>query len=503
MTNDEVMRLLAAVEVAVPVERWVVDGIHVWPLFRAQVMFDNFALVGRKTPDRPAAPPSRLARLRARFGPQLSRVGTNLRGVARASFRDRAANDRLRPVDALLYSDGVSFVKLEGKYYDRFCDPIRERLAARGKSSLMVTPLGVAPHPRHTPSVFVQPRLDAAYLRGLAGNSLPHRPVELPGWDDAIRIAREAAPKAVLPAPIQLARAAGYVSAYEAAHERILARTRPQVVFIVSYYGNEAMALIRACRRRGIPTVDVQHGVISDTHWAYARWSRLPAGGFDLLPKYFWVWSESEAALIRAWADRSAGAHAPVVAGNLFLSAWRDGAEPFMTTIAERVTAIQHRAPAHLRHVLYTTNGFETPAQLGVLRDAITRSADRLFWWIRLHPAQLGARPLVEQALATAKGGYRIDDAAAIPLYGVLRHMALHVTEMSSVVIEAAQFGVPSVLLSPREAVHFREQIDQGWASVLEEGDDLADAVIRRLDTVGRSAAGTAEGRDPLDVILS
>jgi hypothetical protein len=503
MTNEEIVHLLRLVEADVSVEKWVVDGVHVWPLFRAQLTLDNFFMYRRATATRArtngASGRSRLlSRLRVE---PLQNVARSAVSYARARVEDRVANDRLHKVDALLYSDGVSFLRLEGKYFERFCDPIRERLARQGRSSLMLTPLGRYHHPRCAPSVFVQPRLDVAQLKGaLVGRLHRRRDYELPGFQDAIRIARAAFPNVVVRAEAHLGRAAEYIAAYQAVHERVLDRTHPRAVFIVSYYGNEAMALIRACRRRGIATVDVQHGTINDAHWAYAHWSRVPAGGFDLLPRWFWVWGESEAEAIRSWSARTNGAHAPVVGGNLFLRAWNDGTLPVAVAIDARVDALMAQVPAGLSQVLYTVNGFETEVELGTIREAISRSKGRLFWWVRLHPAAPHAKDVVERALGAAEGGYRVE-GGEIPLYALLRRMDVHVTEASSTVIEASELGVPTILLAREESVMYQNLIDQGWARVLGVGEDLAAAAVNRVGTRGRDP-GTVTGPDPLDVVF-
>ncbi|MFC7041691.1 hypothetical protein [Halonotius sp. GCM10025705] len=51
-------------------------------------------------------------------------------------------------------------------------------------------------------------------------------------------------------------------------YERLLNRIDPSVVVVVIAYGNET--LIEACNRNGIPTVELQHGVIHDHHYGYS-----------------------------------------------------------------------------------------------------------------------------------------------------------------------------------------------------------------------------------------
>jgi len=51
-------------------------------------------------------------------------------------------------------------------------------------------------------------------------------------------------------------------------YERLLERTDPELVVVVVAYGRET--LIEACKRRGVPVVELQHGVIYDYHYGYS-----------------------------------------------------------------------------------------------------------------------------------------------------------------------------------------------------------------------------------------
>ncbi len=51
-------------------------------------------------------------------------------------------------------------------------------------------------------------------------------------------------------------------------YERLLERIDPKVVVVVVSYGNET--LIEACKRKGVPVVELQHGVIYDSHYGYS-----------------------------------------------------------------------------------------------------------------------------------------------------------------------------------------------------------------------------------------
>jgi hypothetical protein len=70
-------------------------------------------------------------------------------------------------------------------------------------------------------------------------------------------------------------------------YRRLLDRIDPSVVVVVVSYGKET--LIEACRERSIPLVELQHGVIHESHLAYSfRGKREKI----LFPDYLLVWGD-------------------------------------------------------------------------------------------------------------------------------------------------------------------------------------------------------------------
>jgi sugar phosphate isomerase/epimerase len=82
--------------------------------------------------------------------------------------------------------------------------------------------------------------------------------------------------------------------------------------------------------------------------------------------------------------------------------------------------------------------------------DLIRESPSAWRWWLRLHPCRLHEREEIRSVL-TERGLHNVllDQATDLPLYALLRHMDVHLTEWSSVLLEAESFGVPSVVTHP------------------------------------------------------
>jgi len=77
----------------------------------------------------------------------------------------------------------------------------------------------------------------------------------------------------------------------------ILKNVRPQAVLIRCGYGRFPMALSQACRERGIPSIELQHGLITAYLPAYRR--STPTTNRDCVPEYLLAQGEIYANMVR------------------------------------------------------------------------------------------------------------------------------------------------------------------------------------------------------------
>jgi hypothetical protein len=426
MTPTEIRDVLGAIEDALPVATWHVDGVPVWPVFRIWFVFNNDEFAQRAA-SRPTS--------------MLANIGRAAGRYANAAIRDFAHREHNATGDVVFFTHTTCRVfQVDGRWYDQFCEPIAELLDQRGHRSVFLehAPRNEYRIPRSRSSELVQPALSAiAIASGLAASSrvLPGEP-ELAAYfakhHPDLRIDFAAVRKRVLA-----------VRPYTRYFANKLARIRPKLAFVVNYYDLPAMAFVLACRELGIPSVDIQHGVQGDLHLAYSHWRNVPPTGYALLPTMFWCWTAADAATIREWSAPVERWHRPLVAGNLVLAKFMHDDDALVRIFDRDVEA--KLGAVNVLITLRPRGGLPP-----LMRAAIEAAPPSWTWWIRLHPAMLDERPAIEAAAATL-GGRRvvIDEATRLPLYALLRHMNVHVTEISSTVLEADQFGVPSVLCHP------------------------------------------------------
>ncbi len=474
--NRDFMDLLGEVEGRFPVDDWTVDSLRVWPIARMHLYYGFFE--HQYFANRPVrAGIVRLADL-----PRLGRrIGKSAWRYVQCSLTDgRRTHHRNSPHDVMFLNYNTYMTPLNGLWYSRVCDPFVEQLSERGISSFMLTGGYEYSTPRFTTSRFIQPHLVIHRLLGMAARSRrQHRPATLPELEERVKRSGLFGPSFALTAPVEHhARQIMGIARY---FRRVLADVRPKVVFVTCWYGTESMACVLACRELGIPTIDIQHGS-QDFHVAYDRWTRVPAEGFELLPNLFWTWSESEASNIRRWAG-ARRIHQPIVGGNLFLDRWVAGNDETVRSYDRLLTRLKGAARDKVQ-ILYTLNGSTKDEVRTIVDivDATNRSGLDSHFWIRLHPIALDQRALICRTLeAHGLRNVDVENGTRLPLYAILRHMDVHITEFSSVVIESQAFGVPSVT-GEQGVIWFPSQVESGWAVMARSIPEWVSGIRLQLD---------------------
>lgn len=248
---DDVRRAFFGLEAELGLFAQTAGGCRAWDYLRVEV-FDQviaeLGLLGEKH-----APPDRRLRAYLREAP----------GIARSVGR---RNPFLcRPVDVLVLGHPRRRLERDGTWWDAYTDPL---LAALGERTLLVErPF----HNRH-----LQPARTAriAHLDALALAAAALRRVQRAPFADAEgavfdQVARALRSELGATVPVlamarqKLALRQSQLPLWRA----LLRHLRPRVVVLVVGYGNEIP--IEACQSLGIPTVELQHGVISRQNLGY------------------------------------------------------------------------------------------------------------------------------------------------------------------------------------------------------------------------------------------
>ncbi len=490
MNAEQVIDLVNRIERELPVSAWRIDDVQLWPLIRgclAFVEFDESTGAGWHR------------------GGRLRRIGRRLRAFARVLgpvAADLARGDApTLAARAVIVTDGVATARIDGVLDDVVGDPLRELLAEAGLSTATWYVTHACPQPRRTRGSLVQWRLDLAQALAVPFRLARARRTALPRYDDFLRIVRDAG---LPPESVSLDRMALLAARVAAMSRRAaawLGAASPAIVFVNCYYSLEGAAIVLACRRLGIASVDVQHGFQGDRHVAYGRWTDVPSGGYDLLPDRFWCWSQAEADAIDAWRTGHTRRHAPFVGGNPWLAMWRDDELPVVAA-ADRALDAWLPAEASLTVLVTLQWGMADDAFLEPVLGLVAAADPAWTWILRLHPAMREryadiARRLAARGLARV----RLDDSTRFALPTQLRRTDVHLTHSSSATLEAASLGVPTAVAVPESVGCFPELARSGRVVHVDcAAVAPALAALEALATSGRAQA-LAQAPDSLAVL--
>lgn len=236
---------------------------------------------------------------------------------------------------------------------------------------------------------------------------------------------------------------------------RILDKVKPKLVIGIQ----PDVSLCRASKKLKLSVYDFQHGVIALDHWWYGQKLRYEIDKWDL-PSGFLCWDEDSKDALAQWAP-SRGVSVAVVGHpwfQRFLVA--DEKDLLVKTTFKDAQLFDNGLPNILvslqwgLHIHYYKDSAFNKVMCQALETTIKNNSERYNWLLRLHPVQLRGKEAqhCEDYLTRNFGNLpnvEWKKTSLLPLPVVLKQSDLHITDMSTVVIEAAWLGVPSALLNP------------------------------------------------------
>jgi len=500
----DIMELINEAESKFPVEEWTIGNVHIWPLVRFDIFFQ---LLPQTVNTKSEKSNREILRLGRRPLWLLKNLFTFLYAICVNLFRHQDAQEG---ADAVFLSDGSSCTWLNGAWYENFCDPFISGLRGKNMSSFLLTPTYQYFLPRHTKASFILPDLAYIMLKNrFFGNNAPVYAENIRDFDKFLDFLKKKRISLELPDLKQIRAKVSFIKECSSFYKKILKRLDPRFGFRPCYYGVQGMAFNLACHECGVLSVDIQHGFQVNEHVAYGSWSKVPVSGYELLPAIFWCWSENEASFINQWSRNIAGKHKPIAGGNLLLQIWKEGKEDFVSFFDQKIAEVKENHK-NCVHILFTLNT-ETETEIKQLTSLIRTVNERrlpYYFWIRVHPCRLSQKAKFKRILSVFKeGNIELEKTTGFPLHALLRNIDVHITEFSSTVIEAVDFGVPSVVIHPTGAKIFKDQLASGWAQEAYDTEEIIASIqaqAGKREQLIRSRAVTQESKtDGLDTLLN
>lgn len=216
----------------------------------------------------------------------------------------------------------------------------------------------------------------------------------------------------------------------------ILSHWRPRLLYINCYYGRMLLPAIIAAKTMGILTVEQQHGVISKNHVAYLVPQDL---GSDVRPPLcdkMVVWGDQALRLL-------------VASGHYRLDQLTVCGFPRLDAIYRALpprnqTLSRLGIPTGARTVLYTSNPIVRDLYGPILDSLVDNNEPTVYWIVKLHPREK-TRTLWEEAIRQRQ----LDRVRVVEgeedFYALLLACDLHVSFVSTTMIEAAALAIPNL----------------------------------------------------------
>lgn len=458
MQFEYVMEIINDIEKRFPVSEWLIDNISIWPLVRIQLSAKMLSKLD-----------SDLKIISKSFFDKIKHFVKYILIDSIVSLIDNQNNQKIKKesVDVIFLSDANDRrVYLNKKWYDIYCSPIIDTLKKSGKRYFFLEycVTGKYKLPRYEKTFFIEKQLKNIRFRHeiiiklltplnikkVSSEYLP-KFSEFENYMSEMGFADYFISKEELMAKIAL------VLRYRDYYDKIIANTKPSKAIVVSYYGLQEMAFVLACKQSGIPVIDIQHGVQGELHKAYGRWMSVPDKGYELLPDVFAVWSKEEKEAIEQWSN-SNNSHRVFVLGNIWNDMWKESDKlPIVSHLDQHVIKLMEKND-YKSNILYTLQpGVKTPNLLIYTID----HTPNIQWWIRLHPAMISESKTYVNIFKKSPN-VNINEASLLPLPGILKHISVHITNHSSVVLDAASFSVKSIVLTELGVELYRDLVDSG-----------------------------------------
>jgi hypothetical protein len=228
-------------------------------------------------------------------------------------------------------------------------------------------------------------------------------------------------------------------------------------------------SLVIAAKEMGIPSIDIQHGVAGDVHKSYYKWLKMPINGYKLFPNYFWSWTAKDMEVFSNWQKDKNYIAKPILGGNVLTNAWKNKLIPEFANSTFQFSSLCNKEQINVL-VSVQLNGISP-----IIIEAIQNSGYQIKWWIRLHPRVQGQINKFKDELKLIWDDRKIDieNATKLPLMAIMENIDCHVTEYSTVTLDAADFGVNTVFINEEGFNLFEESLPPNTKWLVKSYSDL------------------------------
>lgn len=434
-----------------PVDQWRINGIDVWPYIRIKLYY---ALLNPNTPQAPThhntkVSESKNSKLRRLIALCLSVIKLNLFFL------------RLKSKKILFFGAHFHRVNLDGVNFNRFYDSMVKHHGLED-DVYMVEYLKVNKNTFNKSAVIELSKLLGYYKLVRKLNLRKKRTVKVALKDYQLfceHLKKESLNEIQLGvSENQLVTWVRKIEMITPFFKKLLEKVKPSKVCFLGYYGYDNLyAALYSANLLKITTIDFQHGPQTNVHMAFSNWSKVPKGGFNLMPKVFWNWDKASKKNIDLWAKRINGVSAKVAG------------QPYVTF--NELNYPSDNLSNSKNTILYSmqTSPLElfTPGLINLIKST------ELNWVLRLHPRNDESLEKINEFLKKHNIDKKciVQNAFDSSLTQALKNARVHITNYSGCTLEAIMLSVPTVLVHDVGKEMFENYIDNVLVYYLSQSD--------------------------------
>jgi hypothetical protein len=245
-----------------------------------------------------------------------------------------------------------------------------------------------------------------------------------------------------------------------AARKMLFKCKKLEEIYLTSWYFPDMMGICAAASGLGIKTIDVQHGKQGKYQAMYSGWTKIPKGGYDLMPDNFWCWGQPSCDHILA-SSPSRSSHIPFIGGYPWIEYYKKKLIPSNFYILDKkirvLVTLQPPQGDNIERIPNFLIDF-------LLSDYV----ENMYFTFRLHPNDATGSDYCDKRLSMIDCNiYKIDSEGG-NLYDALVSSTHHITAYSSCCYEADIFGIPTLFFGNEARDIYEEEIQSGvftWTS--------------------------------------
>ena len=240
----------------------------------------------------------------------------------------------------------------------------------------------------------------------------------------------------------------------------------PKVIFLTRFWVDFEIAFILASKEMKIPVVDMQHGLITESHMHYLDWNKVPEDGYLFLPDYFWVWDDNTYNLLNKWCNNTK--HSVINGSNIWLSYYIDN------VFTKKVSKNKKKNSA-LFCVQVSPNCLPKN-----LIETIKQTKNDIKWKIRFHPSHPAMKKYISEAEIILKNlkieGIDIEweNSSKMGFYELLNNVEFHLSLFSTTAYEAYEFGIQPIVISYDANKRIKKAIDDKMFLWITDSQELS-----------------------------